>query len=193
VDKFTRKGNSSLIIVILSAFLIIGVALYLALSTNVKPQPIGSNPTDLQSYTSQDLGITFDYPKEWFVNEKGFDILITSYPTFFGENKITTNEQIELFIGFFSNCFPDYEQDLLYPGCGEGGEESKNTIVSKEGRSVQGGTFYKYVVKTPRNEEFIYYILYKDDKNILRINKKPDPSQFEKEFEEIVNSIKFTD
>jgi len=37
------------------------------------------------------------------------------------------------------------------------------------------------------------YILYKDDKNILQIDKRPGPSQFEKEFEGIISSIEFLD
>jgi len=146
--------------------------------------------SDFKSYTSQDLGISFKYPKDWFVNEKDYEIMLTSYETEFGENRSPGNNQLKMFINMFSNCFPDYEKDLIYPGCGEGGEASKNTIISKEGRPVQAGTFYKYVVRTPRNDEFVYYILYKDDKNIFQVEKHPDPSQFEKEFEEIVNSIK---
>jgi len=192
VEKSLKKGNAGLIVVIFSAFLVMGVAVYLSLSGG-RLQTFQNTSPGLKSYTSQDLRITFYYPKDWFVIEKGFDILITSYPTYFDENKVPTGNQMELFISLFPTCFTDYEQDLQYPGCGEGGEASKNTIISKEERFVQAGIFYKYVVLPPRGEEVIYYLLFKDDKNILKIDKRPDPSKFEQEFEELVNSVKFLD
>lgn len=195
--KFWDKGNITPIL-ILSSVLILAIVFFFTpgLKTSLRVPEISPTPTEmgsLKSYSSQDLKIIFNYPKGWFVNEKDFDIMITSYETRIGENKAPTSNEIKIFVGFFSNCFPDYERDLIYPGCGEGGEESKNTIVSKESREVQAGTFYKYVIRTHSGEDLIYYLLYKDDKNILKIDKSPDPSQFEKEFEEIVNSIKFLD
>ena len=52
------------------------------------------------------------------------------------------------------------------------------------------GTFYIYTIEDSREEQQTYYYLQKGDK-ILQISKEPDPSQFEKEFEEIINSITF--
>ena len=194
----SSRGNILTFLLVIIVVALFGFMMFIKFKPNLRsgsPQtiPPSIEKQGLKRYSSEDLNISFYYPDDWFLIEKGYDILLTSYPTYFDENRIPTSEQIELFISIFSNCFPDYEQDLVYPGCGEGGEASKNTIVSKEGRPVQAGTFYKYVVRTPRNEEFTYYILYKDDKNILQIDKRPGPSQFEKEFEGIISSIEFLD
>ena len=157
-------------------------------STN-RPNPTQASNT--KTYVGTDLKISFNYPASWYVDNKVFDVMVTSYPTVIGDNKTPNPDQIKIFIDPYSSCYPAYEDDLIYPGCGEGGEASKNTIVSKEGRLVQAGTFYKYVVKTPRDQQFVYYILYKDAKHILQIEKPPDPSQYESEFNAIVDSIKF--
>ena len=39
-------------------------------------------------YTSKDLKISFQYPKNWHVDEKNYDILIASYSTKIGEGSI---------------------------------------------------------------------------------------------------------
>ena len=190
-----------IVILASSAIIIITVILVGVNSSKLQPRKVarrsqtssGDNAANsqLKTYTSKDLKITLEYPASWFLNEKDFDIMISSYGTKIGENSTPDSNQIKMFINIFSNCFPNYEQDLIYPGCGEGGEGSKNTIISKVGRVTQVGTFYEYIVRTPRKDEFVYYILYKDDNNILQIEKHPDPSQYEKEFDDIVNSIKF--
>jgi hypothetical protein len=167
----------------------------LKLESNQNPSSISnSNSTQVGStktYVGTDLKISFDYPSSWYIDDQYPFILITNYYTSLNDNVKPKFNQMELIVSQYSSCYPDYEDNLIYPGCGEGGEASKNTIVSKEGRLVQAGTFYKYVVKTPRDQQFVYYILYKDAKHILQIEKHPDPSQYEEEFTNIVNSLRF--
>lgn len=149
---------------------------------------VNVDPT--QIYTSKDLKISFAYPENWYVDEKDYDIMITSYQTVIGENKSPNPNEIKIFIDNFNGCHKTIEENLIDPACGEGGTKvEKNKILSKEMRQANDGTFYKYKVQTP-NTQFTYYLLQKSDK-VLQIEKHPDPSQFEKEFEQIVNAIKF--
>ncbi|MEX2028382.1 MAG: PsbP-related protein [Candidatus Curtissbacteria bacterium] len=146
--------------------------------------------SSLKEYSSKDLKISFNYPKNWYVDEKDYDIMLTSYKTKIGENKQPNADEIKIFIDNFNGCHDTLDENLIDPACGEGGTAvAKNKIISKESRSTPGGTFYKYLVQTP-NQQFTYYLLEKGDR-ILDIEKHPDPSQYEKEFDELVNSIRF--
>ncbi len=147
---------------------------------------------NLNTYTSKDLKISFNYPKDWFVNEKDYDVMITSYKSKIGENKLPNENELMIFIDNFNGCHGLIEENLVDPGCGEGGSNvKKNTILSKESHQTQSGTFYKYIIESPSNK--ITYYLLQHDKSVLQIEKNPDPSQFEKEFEDLVNSIRFLD
>jgi len=172
---------------IVPALFIIGavlIAVILVAASGIK--------TKSTEYISDGLKVSLSYPKPWFLNEKDRSIMITSYSTTFGENKSPDDQQVEISIDQFSNCFPNFERDLIEPACGQGGPGYKNQIVSKEVKETGGGTFYKYLVRTPKGQELIYRLLVHKDR-ILLISKQPDPSKFEKEFEEIVESIRFLD
>lgn len=145
----------------------------------------------IKKYTSSDLKITLEYPDSWFVNEKDFDLMISSFLTKFGTNDQPKNDQIKLFVNNFNGCFETIDKNLVDPACGEGGSDVKpNEIVSKETEDLNGGKFHKYLVKYPSGKEQKFYFLEKGDR-ILQIDKNPDPSVFDKEFEDIIKSIKF--
>lgn len=154
---------------------------------------VGQKPkvSEFKSYTSKDLKISFELPKDWYVDEKDFSVLLTSYKTKIGENKQPIDNQLRLDIDRFSGCHSSREENLKDPACGEGGPMKKNQILSKDSKQTkQGATFYKYIVLSSSGNKFTYYLLQKGDK-ILQISKKPDPSQFDKEFDKIINSIEF--
>src|SRR3989344_7237517 len=186
-----RRCNIIIILAIVIS-IAIGAVIYFGLkSNNPPPKPIENitiSGSNLNNYTSKDLKISFNYPKDWSVDEKDYDIMVTSYKTKIGENKSPAENQIKIFIDNFNGCHKTIEENLIDPACGEGGPTvKKNKILSKEMRETKGDTFYKYVVETPNNK-FTYYLLEKNDK-VLQISKQPDPSQFEREFDALVNSI----
>ncbi len=149
-----------------------------------------NKPSSNSEYASRDLGVSLSYPKDWYINEKDLSILLTSYQTRFGQNSQPSESQIKIFIDNFSGCHSTIEENLKDPACGEGGPSVKlNEITLKDSRETGGGTFYKYVVKSP-NKQFVYYLL-QNGERVLQISKQPDPSQYEKEFDEIFNSIRF--
>jgi len=141
-------------------------------------------------HVSSDLKISLEYPKGWYVDDRDMNLLLTNYPSSLNKDLKPAGNQLELFISNFSGCHSTIEEDLRDPGCGEGGPTVKpSEIISKDARETQGGTFYKYVLKSPNNQ-FTYYLLQKGDR-VLQISKSPDPSQYEKEFDQIINSIRF--
>jgi len=150
-----------------------------------------SQKSSTTQHVSTDLEISLEYPRGWYVQEKDFNILLSSYETLIGQNSRPNADQIKIFIDNFSGCHPTIEENLKDPACGEGGTGVKpNEIISKEMKKLPGGTFYKYVIGSPSGNQFTFYLLENGDR-VLQISKEPDPSQYEKEFEEIVSSIKF--
>ena len=114
--------------------------------------------------------------------------MITSYKTEIGENKPPKSNEAKIFIDNYSGCFLTLEEDLIDPACGQG--KVKNKIISKDIKQTPGGEFLKYTLDSYDENQRIQYFFQKGEK-ILDIEKQPNPSQFEKEFDEIVNSIKF--
>jgi hypothetical protein len=97
---------------------------------------------------------------------------------------------IEITLDEFANCVTTLEEDLINPACGQG--KIKNKIILKKIHQVSGGEFLKYILDSNDENQRIQYFFQKDTK-ILQISKTPDPSRFEKEFEDLVNSIRFSD
>ncbi len=181
-------NRNSVILTIIGIILIGGGLLYW--KGSYIPNAQVSISSSVQSYTSKDLKISFQYLKGWYVDDRYQRILLTTYKTSLNENVSPSPSEVELLISEFSYCFKTIEEDLIKPACGQGGPKSYNTIVSKQSKVVDGGTFYTYTVKSPNGKISAYYLLQNGDR-ILQISKQPDPSQFEKEFEDIINSIKF--
>ena len=180
MKKF-RKINPLILIAGIIAVLFLGWIFYSQ----------GTQQSSTIQYLSKDLKISLSYPKGWFIQEKDFNILLASYETRIGQNSRPNTNQIKIFIDNFSGCHPTIEENLKDPACGEGGPEIKpNEIISKEMKETSDATFYKYVVKSPSGNQFTFYLLENGDR-VIQISKEPDPSQYEKEFEEIINSIKF--
>jgi len=190
-----QKGNILIIGLIVVAIALIAVV-YIRINpvntlqsqSTPSPSPQIDQDNQLKLYTSRDLKISFDYPKSWYVDEKDFDIMITSYKTKIGENKPPKSNEVKIFINNYSGCFPTLEEDLIDPACGQG--KVKNKIISKDVKQTPGGNFLKYTLDSYDENQRIQYFFQKGEQ-ILDIEKHPDPSQFEKEFEEIVNSIQF--
>lgn len=185
-QKQRQTINLSLLIVVLVAIMIGWIIFTRIIASNNK----SIQRSAIVEHVSSDLKISLEYPSGWYIDDRYQSILLTSYKTSQNKNDHPSAEQIEIYIREFSNCFSSIEEDLQYPACGERKEGDPNKITFKEKKAVSGGEFYKYITRTPTNEELVYYLLERGDR-LLRISKQPDPSQFEKEFEEIVNSIKF--
>lgn len=143
-------------------------------------------------HVSKDLKISLSYPSNWYVDDRYQSILLSDYKTSQNRNDNPSVNQIEVYLSEFSaGCHSSIEENLKDPACGEGGPTVQaNQIITKESRAVQGGTFYKYVIQSPSNNESTYYLIEHGDR-VLQISKEPDPSQHEEEFEDIINSIKF--
>src|SRR3989338_6695511 len=201
--------SGKIVLVLILLLLIAGAGVYFFLPGFKKESPIEQTPNPsitatypnsqkagesselLKKYSSTDLKISFEFPKDWFVNEKDFDLMVSSFSTKFGANDQTTKDQIKVFVNNFSGCHKTIDENLKDPACGEGGPKVKpNEILSKKIEDINGVKFYKYLVKTPEGKQQNFYFLEKGDR-ILQIDKKPDPSMFEKEFKEIIKSIRF--
>lgn len=180
LNKMIKPRKNTLLI--LFAIILIGVVL---LKFNILNQTQLSNTP----YRSTDLKISFNYSKEWYIDDRDYNLLLTNYPTNQNRNEPPKTNQIEIQMHNASLCQPTLDQDVLLGGCGEG-VNTKNEILSKDVKKVGDGLFTIYKIKYPTGKEATLYYLQKDER-ILQISKKPDPSMFEKEFEEIINSIKF--
>jgi uncharacterized protein YxeA len=194
-----NKGNLSIILIIIVA-LIIGALIYFKSNKEIftlfrqettpatQEQKKNTLEEQLQSYSSQDLKISFKYPKAWYIDDEYPFVLISNFKSSLHQDVEVKDNQVEVFIKEFSGCFPTLEEDLIDPACGQG--KQKNKIISKEVNETPDGEFLKYTLDSHDENQRIQYFFQKGNR-ILDIEKRPDPSQFEEEFEEIVNSIKF--
>jgi len=197
----TQSGKIVLVLVLL--LLILGATVYFFLPKLMRQNLENASNTvyknssevtqsneGVKNYLSKDLKMSFNYPRDWFVNEKNYFLMVTSYRTKIGENENPGNSQIEIAIHTLGGCHKTIDENLKDPSCGELGPKATNEIVSKETEDLNGGKFHKYLVKYPSGKEQKFYFLEKGDR-ILQIDKNPDPSVFDKEFEDIIKSIKF--
>ena len=147
-----------------------------------------------ESYISQDLQISFKHPNGWYIHEKDRSIMITSYPTKIGDNSRPNVSQTKIFIGEWGGgCYKTIEENLKNPACGRGRQDLPNEILSKKVIASPEGIYSKYEVLNPStsNKFTFRFFEQKDTDRILQISKEPDPSEFDKEFEAIIRSIKF--
>lgn len=144
-----------------------------------------------KTYTSKVLGISFSYPKEWYVTDIGYRAIITNYSFTTSIDYRPNNNELEIQISEYSLCQATLDQDIVFWGCGEG-EQVANVILEKKTKELSDGILFSdYLIFYPQsNIRQRQYYLQKGDR-ILQIDKAPDPSRFEKEFEEIINSIVF--
>jgi len=181
-----KKKNKKLWLIILIAF-IVGISIF-KLSQQYLNQPTIQN-NQFTTHTSQDLKISLQYPKEWYVDDRYRSILLSNYITNLNRNDHPNLNQIEIMIDQASLCQDSIEKNLIYGGCGEN-QKTLNKILNRQTKNLASGIFSKYTVQYPDNsQKTIYYLQHED--TILQISKQPDPSQFEKEFEDMINSITF--
>lgn len=148
----------------------------------------------VKTHVSNDLKISFQYPKDWHIDDRYYFVLLTNYLTNLNKNDRPSAKQIEItFHKYSGGCHETLEENLKDPACGEGGPSVKpNKIVSKESTQISGGIFYKYVIEYPSGKQQTFYLLQQTGTDkILQISKEPDPSKFETEFNEIISSVKF--
>lgn len=139
-------------------------------------------------HVSEDLKISLDYPKGWYVDDKNYSIIIKSYQISTSENS-EFSKHLKIDIDKISLCQETIEKNLIYGGCGEN-QEVLNKIISKDMKGTTDGILYKFTIQYPDNsQKTLYYI--QNGERILQISKQPDPSQHEQEFEEIIESIRF--
>lgn len=184
MKKNKKPATRTIILaVILGIFLLLVLAVF-----KQNPQDLSQKQSS-KTHTSQDLKISFRYPGEWYVDDRYRSILLTNYITNLNRNDNPSSNQIEIMIDEASLCQDSIEKNLIYGGCGEN-QKVLNKVLNKQIQNLSAGVFSRYTVQYPDNSQKTIYYLQQGDK-ILQISKQPDPSQFEQEFEEIVNSIRF--
>lgn len=176
-------------IVLLSVGVLIVVAIILLVKNEYGPKDANITAVKYKTYQSNDLKIIFNYPVKWYMQEKNREVMITSYETTMGDNLKPTSSQVKIFIDNASLCQPTLDQEIALGGCGEG-LNTKNEILSKIVEKVPAGDFVSYAIKYPTGQDATLYYLKQKDR-ILHISKKPDPSVFEKDFKDIIYSIRF--
>ena len=186
-----KQQGHILIILIILLTIIVGIFIYSKSNQpSIQPEKI-SQPTvsALKNYTSQSLKISFKYPKDWYMDDRYQKVLISNYQTSLNQNNQPKGNEIAVTIKHASLCQKTLDEDVLLGGCGEG-QNSKNEILSKDTKNVSSGSFIIYKIKYPTGQKDTFYYLEKGNQ-ILQISKQPYPSQFEKEFEDLINSIEF--
>ena|SRR3989344_2130465 len=154
-------------------------------------QEAGESSGLSKKYSSEDLKISFEYPTGWIIDDRYKEVLLANFTTSLNSNKVPKSNEVEIIIHSPGGCHATIEENLKDPSCGELGPNVKSyEILSKEIEDINGAKFYKYLVKNPEGKQQNFYFLEKGDR-ILQIDKKPDPSMFEKEFKEIIKSIRF--
>lgn len=143
----------------------------------------------MAKHVSKDLRISLSYPRGWYIDDRYRTILVTNYETNLNKDTTPNKQQIEIQINNDPLCQKSTEEDLIFGGCGEG-QKVLNKILNKKNKKLSSGTLQVFRVQYPdSSEKTVYYLQNKN--RILQISKRPDPSQYEKEFEKIVNSIRF--
>lgn len=150
---------------------------------------IYSKGSSTTHHVSKDLKISLSYPRGWYVDDRYQSILLTNYQTSQNRDDKPIESQVRIMISNASLCQQSLDQEVLRGGCGEG-KNTENQILAKEVKNLQSGLFITYQIRYPIGQEDIWYYLQSQNR-IIQISKEPDPSQHEKEFEKIVNSIRF--
>lgn len=189
----TKKSHNLLYVIVIFVVLLIIALLLIGNKKNTQPdalnQQIITQAPQFKTHTSQDLNISFRYPIKWSIDDRYNIILLTNYETDLNRNDSPNDDQIELTINNANLCQKTLDEEIIKGGCGEA-NMVPTEILNKQQMNLTSGIFYIYTIKNPQGKQQIWYYLQSKDR-ILQISKEPDPSQFEKEFDEIVNSITF--
>ena len=184
-----KTHNTLYALLALAVVLIGGAFVYSKIYSPLPSSKEVSTEVQTKTHTSEDLKLSFQYPKDWHVDDRYQKILLSNYQTSLNQNNQPQLGEIAITFKHASLCQKTLDEDVLLGGCGEG-KNSKNEILSKTTKQVSAGSFITYAIRYPSGQGDTFYYLQQGD-TILQISKQPDPSQFEKEFEAIINSIEF--
>ncbi len=197
--------SGKIVLVLILLLLILGTSYYIFIPNNKKQDYLPSSTIDqgidltkklsvaLKKHISQDVKISFDYPQDWMIDDRYNEILIASFETSLNSNQVPSGKEIEIVIHNARGCHKTIDENLKDPSCGELGLNAKSyEILSKVVEEMGNSKYYKYLVKAPNTPEQRFYFL-EEGERVVQIDKNPDPSIFDEEFEEIVKSIEFLD
>lgn len=143
-----------------------------------------------KTHLSDDLKISFQHPSDWYITDKYFNILLTNYKHNINNNYRPKNNEIEIQINKMNECQITLDEQIQIGNCFAEGDWLPTKILNKQIKELPSGTLYIYTILPPSETQRNRYILQNGDR-LLEISKQPHPSVFEKEFEEIINSIEF--
>lgn len=145
--------------------------------------------TVYDEYVSEKLALSYRYPKDWVIQEKDLSIYIVSSNNDEELNDASKRAKVEIYIKDANLCQSTIDEEFEKGGCGEVSGISKDRI-NRNTYNLKSGILYKYIISYTQNPQQTFYYLEKGDR-LLQISKEPDPSEYDQEFEEIINSIKF--
>lgn len=191
--KLNNKLTIKYIVIVFIVLIVVSIVLVLKNIYKTFPGfidlPMKNQVNNVNTHTSQDLKISFQYPKLWYIDDRYHIILLTNFRTNQNQNDSPNSNQIEVTINNANLCQKTIDEEIIKGGCGEANGASTK-ILEKHMQELASGVFYVYKIKDPQEKQQIWYYLQNGDR-ILQISKEPDPSQFEKEFMNIINSITF--
>lgn len=193
--KRRQKKYYYLIIVVCVVWVcLFGLIFYQSFSISQK-EGAPNNTTEVpvaqeKVYTSKDLSLKFSYPAAWYIKDLGYRVIITNYKFVSSTDYRPNNNEVEIQISNYQLCQGTLDQDVVFWGCGEE-ERVANQILEKATKELDSGILSNYLIFYPQsNIRQRQYYLQKGDR-ILQIDRAPDSSRFEKEFEKIINTIIF--
>lgn len=185
-----RKGNVVLWLILVLAIVAVSAIFW---KLRAVPQPsntvVTPQTTQLIAHTSKDLKISLKYPNGWIIDDRYRKVLLANFSTNLNRDDKPDQPSLRLIISNASLCQETLDQDVLLGGCGEG-TSTKSKILSRSEKTYTSGKLIVYeIMYTTGSKDTLYYFVNID--RVLQISKQPDPSQFEKEFDQIVSSITF--
>lgn len=192
--KNKHKSKLGPLGIIAAVLLMAFAAIYMVSKTDPSYIPFSnSQNSDLKTYTSTALKISFKYPKDWRTIEYPNVIVVGNDQASlnFGNNvDLTppTKERISIKISIIhllqNQSLPDYIKEV-----------EKNSISNKsiESMNINGvEAIVREISYSVNNNELLYRYLYLERNNeIYSISATPADSELIPEFNQIVNSIEF--
>src|SRR3989344_3193089 len=118
MKKIINKNLRLLIFIVIAVVLVSAFITYQQKSTTAQ-------------HVSNDLKISLNYPKGWYIDDRYRSILLTNYETNQNRDDKPIESQIKIMISNASLCQPSLDLEVLRGGCGEG-KDTENQILSRE-------------------------------------------------------------